>query len=146
MKDCEFINLWTTAIYLFIRQDNLVSSHTHLIFIQKKCSRFLCYGKILHNFPIPRDDEDKNVLLTLLVLIWELLWLFVRLIWPRKNVRRATIMKFMPPAKSVNLSNWKIAAIRKNISWITRIVMAEIAKWSSSNENISTAITENFNF
>lgn len=41
-------------------------------------------------------------------------------------------MKFTPPAKSVNLSSWKMAAMRKNISWIVSIVMPEIAKWSVS--------------
>lgn len=41
-------------------------------------------------------------------------------------------MKLRPPAKSVNLSSWKMAAIRKNISWITKIVMPEMAKWSES--------------
>lgn len=37
-----------------------------------------------------------------------------------------------PPAKSVSLSSWNIAAIKKKISWITRIVIPEIAKWSVS--------------
>lgn len=57
----------------------------------------------------------------------------VRFICPKKKVNNATIMKFTPPAKSVNLSNWKMAAIRKKISWITRIVIPEMAKWSVSN-------------
>jgi len=38
-------------------------------------------------------------------------------------VRRATIIKLIPPAKSVSLSSWKIAAIKKKISWIVNIVI-----------------------
>lgn len=68
----------------------------------------------------------------------------MRLICPRKNVRSATMMKFNPPAKSVNLSSWKIAATRKNTSWITSIVIAEMAKWSVSR--IFTAIFTFFSF
>lgn len=38
-------------------------------------------------------------------------------------MRRATIIKLIPPAKSVSLSSWKIAAIKKKISWIVNIVI-----------------------
>lgn len=51
------------------------------------------------------------------------LTLLLRFIWPKKNVRRATIIKLIPPAKSVSLSSWKIAAIKKKISWIVNIVI-----------------------
>lgn len=66
------------------------------------------------------------------------LTLLVRLICPKKNVNKATMMKLRPPAKSVSLSKLKIAAIRKNISWMVSIVIAEMAKWSVSR--ILTAI------
>lgn len=72
------------------------------------------------------------------------LTLLVRFICPKKNVKSATIMKFTPPAKSVNLSRWNIAAIRKNINWITSIVIPEIAKWSESK--MFTAILHKFSF
>lgn len=50
------------------------------------------------------------------------------------------MIKFTPPAKSVNLSSWKMAAIRKNIICIATVTIALIAKWSSSI--IWTAIVE----
>lgn len=56
-----------------------------------------------------------------------------RSICPRKNVSNATIMKFTPPAKSVNLSIWKIAAMMKNTTCMDTVTIALIAKWSSSN-------------
>lgn len=51
---------------------------------------------------------------------------------PRKKVKSATMAKFTPPAKSVSLSSWKVAAMRKNINWMTTMTMAVMAKWSSS--------------
>lgn len=42
------------------------------------------------------------------------------------------IIKFTPPAKSVSLSSWKIAAIRKNMICIETVTIALIAKWSTS--------------
>lgn len=47
-------------------------------------------------------------------------------------------MKLVPPAKSVNLSSWNVAAIVKNISCIPTVTIALTARWSSSK--ISTAI------
>lgn len=52
----------------------------------------------------------------------------LKLSWPRKNVNRAIIMKLVPPAKSVTLSNWKKAAIQKNMNCIETVTMAEIAR------------------
>lgn len=43
------------------------------------------------------------------------------------------MMKFTPPAKSVNLSIWNIAAMRKNVICMATVTIALIAKWSSSN-------------
>lgn len=104
-----------------------------------------CYKETqncLHNFCfflfLPRAIKGRKKILTLLGR--DGLWGFVRLFWPRMNVSRATIMKLMPPAKSVNLSNWKIAAIRKKISWMTRMVMADMAKWSLSNKSTAMAL------
>lgn len=56
-----------------------------------------------------------------------------RSICPRKNVNNAMMIKFAPPAKSVNLSNWNIAAIKKNTICMETVTIALIAKWSSSN-------------
>jgi hypothetical protein len=61
----------------------------------------------------------------------------------RNRVSRARIMKFVPPAKSVNLSSWKVAAIVKNTSCRVMVTMAQIAKWWSSS--IWTAITDPYN-
>lgn len=45
-------------------------------------------------------------------------------------------MKLAPPAKSVNLSNWKAAAIMKKIICIATVTIPLIAKWSSSMRTI----------
>ncbi len=68
-----------------------------------------------------------------------------RLIWPKKNVSKATIIKLAPPAKSVNLSNLKVAAIMKNIICINTVTMALMAKWSTSSTcNIIQIVCFNF--
>jgi hypothetical protein len=47
-------------------------------------------------------------------------------------------MKLMPPAKSVTLSIWKVAAIVKKMICMVTVTMALMAKWSWSR--MSTAI------
>ena len=55
-----------------------------------------------------------------------------QLTWLKKNVTRATTMKFNPPAKSVSLSNWKVAAILKNITCIVTVIITQMPRWRSS--------------
>lgn len=83
--------------------------------------------------------DIKSCSVTLSDNLWHVTPKLQYLTCARNRVSRARIMKLVPPAKSVSLSNWKVAAIMKNISCMDTVTMAQIAKWSSSR--IWTAIT-----
>lgn len=51
---------------------------------------------------------------------------------PSKRVKRLRRRKFVPPAKSVTLSNWNVAATQKKESCITTVTTAQSAKLSES--------------
>lgn len=59
------------------------------------------------------------------------------LTYPRRKVSTARTTKFVPPAKSVTLSNLQVQATKKNITCMATVTMAHIAKLFSSRIHIS---------